>query len=174
MVVYYFLYDFWDWAVLSLWFLRLGYCREQIRSKMRMLHDNTYSHMHCSYRYVLTTQLNNLASLAKCLNVHLRTKWLWVWILLQSLISFEQEVPQHSGNYRLWIHSLKHVRYMIITYSQMHHTDKFLQHSSISWPVWLNGWVFVYDLSGCGFQSCCSDIGLKFLGFVLVTFLYRF
>ena len=23
-------------------------------------------------------------------------------------------------------------------------------------PVWPNGWVFVYELSGCGFESCCS------------------
>ena len=21
------------------------------------------------------------------------------------------------------------------------------------WPVWLNGWVFIYELSGCGFES---------------------
>ena len=32
------------------------------------------------------------------------------------------------------------------TYSQMHRTDKYSQHSSIIWPVWLNGWVFVYEL----------------------------
>ena len=37
------------------------------------------------YRSVLTTQLTNLASLAKWLSVHLRTKWLWVRVLLQSL-----------------------------------------------------------------------------------------
>ena len=36
-------------------------------------------------------------------------------------------------------------------YSQMHHTDEYSQHSSIIWPVWLNGWVFVHELSGCGF-----------------------
>ena len=24
------------------------------------------------------------------------------------------------------------------------------------WPVWLNGWVFVHKLSGCGFESSCS------------------
>ena len=24
------------------------------------------------------------------------------------------------------------------------------------WPVWLNGWVFVYKLSGCGFECRCS------------------
>ena len=31
--------------------------------------------------------------------------------------------------------------------------DKYSQHSSIIWPVWLNCWVFVYELSGCGFRS---------------------
>ena len=25
-------------------------------------------------------------------------------------------------------------------------------------PVWLNGWVFVYELSDCGFESCCSHV----------------
>ena len=34
---------------------------------------------------ILTTQLNHLASLSKWLSVHLRTIWLWVQILLQSL-----------------------------------------------------------------------------------------
>ena len=24
-----------------------------------------------------------------------------------------------------------------------------LKHSSIIWPIWLNGWLFVYKLSGC-------------------------
>ena len=31
-------------------------------------------------------------------------------------------------------------------------------HSSIIWPVWLNGWVFVYELSGCGFESSWSHL----------------
>ena len=47
---------------------------------------------------------------------------------------------------------------MIITYSQIHHTAKYSQLSSIIWPVWLNGWVFVYELSGCGFESHCSHL----------------
>ena len=38
----------------------------------------------------------------------------------------------------------------------IHQTDKFLQHRSITWPAWLNGCVFVYKLSGCGFETCCS------------------
>ena len=29
-------------------------------------------------------------------------------------------------------------------------------------PVWLNGWVFVYELSGCGFESSCSRLNFWF------------
>ena len=46
--------------------------------------------------------------------------------------------------------TLKLVRDMIITYSQMHRKDKYSQQSSIIWPVWQNDWVFVCELSGCG------------------------
>ena len=46
---------------------------------------------------------------------------------------------------------------MIRTYSQMHRTDKYSQHSSIIRPAWLNGWAFVYKLlSGFGFEFRCS------------------
>ena len=38
----------------------------------------------------------------------------------------------------------------------------------LNWPVWLHGWVFVYELSGCGFDSCCSR--LKFSSYLLDTF----
>ena len=54
--------------------------------------------------------------------------------------------------------TLNHVLDIIRRYCQMHLTDKYSQHSSIIWPFWLNGWVFVYELSGCGFESHCSHI----------------
>ena len=47
---------------------------------------------------------------------------------------------------------------MIRTYGQMHRTDKYSQHSSIIWSLCLNGWVFVYKLSGCGFEYSCSHL----------------
>ena len=49
--------------------------------------------------------------------------------------------------------TLKLLYDMIIIYSQMHHTGKYSKHSSIIWPVWLNGWIFTYELCGCGFKS---------------------
>ena len=36
-----------------------------------------------------------------------------------------------------------------------------LNHLAI-WPAWLNGWVFVYELSGCGFESSCSHFTFRF------------
>ena len=54
-------------------------------------------------------ELNHLASLAKWLSVCLRTKWFWVRVQFSHLkfrfrACFEQEVPWHSGNYRVSIH----------------------------------------------------------------------
>ena len=56
----------------------------------------------------------------------------------------------------------KCVCYTIRTYSQMRCTDKHSQHSSSIWSVWLNGWVFVYELSGCGFESRWSHLIFRY------------
>ena len=45
---------------------------------------------------------------------------------------------------------------------QMHLTDKYSQLSSIIWTVWPNGWVFVYNLSGCGFESRHIHLNFKY------------
>ena len=54
--------------------------------------------------------------------------------------------------------TLKRVRHMIRTYSQMHRTDKYSEHSSIIWLVWPNGSVLVDKLSGSVFESSCSHL----------------
>ena len=58
--------------------------------------------------------------------------------------------------------TMKRVRYMIRTYSQVQGTDKYSQKSSIIWPVWLNGLVFVYKLSGCGIEAVCSHLVFRY------------
>ena len=100
------------------------------------------------------------------MSVRVRTKWSWVQILFLSLtlqiwsllrarssLIFRQTIE--------WGFTLKLVCDMIITYSQMHYLDKYSQHSSIIWPVWLNGWVFIFKLSGCGFKSCCCPLNFR-------------
>ena len=37
----------------------------------------------------------------------------------------------------------------------MQHTGEYSGDSSIISPVLANGWVFVYEVSGCGFESRC-------------------
>ena len=68
---------------------------------------------------------------------------------------FEKGVAWHSCNQGMRIHSETRIC-MIKTYGQKHGTDKYSQHSSIIWPVWLNGWAFIYELSSCVFEFCCS------------------
>ena len=55
---------------------------------------------------------------------------------------FEQGIPWDSVTIECGF-TLKRVRHMIRTYSKMQRTDKYSQHSSIIWSVWLNSWVFV-------------------------------
>ena len=76
---------------------------------------------------------------------------------------FEKGVLWHSGKlyYRVWIHSETRM-WHVITYSQIHRTGKHSQHGSIIWSVWLNGWVFVYELNGCGFESCCCHLNFRY------------
>ena len=49
--------------------------------------------------------------------------------------------------------SLKHVRDTIRTHNKFYLTDKYSEHSSIIWPIWLNDGVLIYELSGCFFES---------------------
>ena len=82
---------------------------------------------------------------------------------------FEQRVPWHSGNYRVWISSetrtwhdkniQSNAPYRQIFTIQLNHLK--------SRPVWLNSWAFAYELSGyelsgCGFVSRCSHLRTGF------------
>ena len=74
----------------------------------------------------------------------------WRLLRARSSVAFRQTLER--------VFTLKLVRDMTITYSRMHCTDKYSQHSSIIWPVWLNGLVFLYELTGRGFESRCCHL----------------
>ena len=77
---------------------------------------------------------------------------------------FEQGVPWHSGNHRVWILPEMRTWYNKNIHSNaMHSTDQYSQLSSITWLAWLNGWVFVYELSGSGFESNWSYLNFRYL-----------
>ena len=43
----------------------------------------------------------------------------------------------------------------------MHRTNKYYQLCSVTWSVWPNGSVFVYKISGCGFESRWSNLNFR-------------
>ena len=126
----------------------------------------TYSKTHRTDKYSQHISII-LVSFAKWLIVPLRTKWLWVRISLLSLkleiwhllrtrscLTFNQTVVRGF--------TLKLVRDMIITYSQIHRADKYSQHSSIIFPVCLNGSVFLIVQSGCEFEHRCFLLSFRY------------
>ena len=46
--------------------------------------------------------------------------------------------------------------------TRMHRTDKYSQHSSIIWLVWLNHWMLDYELSGCELESRCCHLNFRY------------
>ena len=83
---------------------------------------------------------------------HLKLQ-MWSLLWARSSLTFSQTIECRS--------TLKLVRVMIIICSQMHRTDNESQHSSIIWPVWLNGWVFSCELICCGFKPPCCHLKLQ-------------
>ena len=63
---------------------------------------------------------------------------------------------------KLWF-STDYQRWNNIGSSTLHRLSTLFQrlNDSNDWPVWLNGWVFVYELSGCGFESRCCHLNFR-------------
>ena len=134
---------------------RLARSRHHIRSLTDSNGIRTHNHL------VRKRTLNYLAKLAKWLSCVVSMSDmvplnLQIWCLLwaKSSLTFRQTIACRF--------TLKPVHNMIITYSQMRRTDKFSQHSSIIKPVWVSGWVFVYEVSGCAFESRCCHLNFRY------------
>ena len=119
--------------------------------------NGTRTHNHLVHKRTL----NHLAKLAKWLSCVMSTYLYRAFdCIFLSYHVRTSDITSVSGKEFLDILSniefgftLKCVRDMTRTYSQIKRTDKYSQHSSIIGPVWPIGWVFVYELYGCGFES---------------------
>ena len=63
----------------------------------------------------------------------------------------------HQSVHRVWIHSNTCTWIEIKCISQIS-----THNSSIICQVWLNGWVFVYELTGCRFEFHCSHLNVRY------------
>ena len=62
-----------------------------------------------------------------------------------------------------WLNLSKQVQYLTLKWLQRDSNPQPLVHKQTLtiWPVWLNGWVFVYELSGCEFESRCTHLNVN-------------
>ena len=130
--------------------------RDMIKSYNQMHRTDKYS-QHCSIMWpvwlngwVFVYELSGCGFVSRCSH-----------LIFRYAACFKQGVPWYSGNCRVWIQSQTRTRHDKIIH-EMRRTDKYSQHWSIIWPVWLNGWVFVHELSGCGFESRCSHLIFRY------------
>ena len=148
----------------------LGRSRHHIWSLIDSTGIRTHDHL------VLKRTLNYLAKVAKWLSCVLSTYLhggfdcmllllvglrVWIPLLSLKLPIWRLLQARSSLTFRQTIEcrfTLKLVRDMTITCSQMHRTDRNLQYSSVIWLVWLNDWVCAYEQSGCGFESRCCHL----------------
>ena len=124
--------------------------RDMITTYSQMHHTDNYSQHSsmiwsvCPNYWVFTYKLSGCGFKSPCSHLNFRYH-----------ACFEQGVSWHCG------FTVICARDMITTCSQIHCIDKYSQHSLIIWPVWPNGWVFVYNISGCGFKSRCSHLNFR-------------
>ena len=83
----------------------------------------------------------------RCQDFHKRQKWI---ALQQELVAFSLITLAGVTQYRVATIQFRK------TISGCHNTT----HNTIS--VWLNGWVFVYKLSGCGFESRWCHLNFRY------------
>ena len=109
--------------------------------------------------------------MAEWLIVCLWTKWLWVQVQLQSLklqiscllqakssLTFRQlqSVDSLWNTYMTWQEHTVKCNIQISIHNTAQSFGKTVR------SVWLNGWVFIYEISGCGLKSCCSHSNFRF------------
>ena len=124
--------------------------------------NGTRTHNHL----VRTKTLNHLAKLAQWFELpceYLSLQCIWLYVLIMSRMRF-----------RVTLYSCLNVKELLAwsrrdiwnssdwNGTRMQRTDKYSQHNSIIWLVWLNGWVLVYELSRCEFQSLCCHLNFRY------------
>ena len=65
----------------------------------------------------------------------------------------------------LWVHltvSYYHLTYEFQSESTLYSLPECQETPCSKQAVWLNGWGFVYELSGCALESCCCQLNFKY------------
>ena len=116
----------------------------------------------CEYLSLQSSWLYVIIMLRTDFRVNTHSLFAWMSRTRVSLQSLKFQISCLFQERNSLTFILKCVRDMIITYSQMHRADKYSHYSSIIWSVWPNGWVFVWELGGCGFESRYNHLNFRY------------
>ena len=114
------------------------------------------------YSYHVTYAFQSESTLYNCLNIEELVTWsrskIWSlsdcnWTQTQNHLVFKR---RYSTIWPNWPNDWA-VLWVLICTVQLTASSYHVKDSSIIWSVWTNGWVFVYKLSGSGFESSCSQ-----------------
>ena len=117
--------------------------------------------MHCPERYlqhtsvIWTIWLNGLRFVYKQSSCEIESRC--SHLVFRYGGCFKQRISWHSHYHRLWIHSETYTWHDKNIQTNAPYRWLVTTHLNI-WPVWLNGWVFVYEISGRRFESCYSHL----------------
>ena len=123
-----------------------------------------YLSVRCIWRYVIIMSRTSFRVNPHpifCLNVKelLASRRLHIWSLSNSkgIRTHNDLVREGTIN-----HLAKLANWLSCVVSTYVYGTLFNHCVSIILPVWLNGWVFIYGLSGCGFESRCCQLNFRY------------
>ena len=131
------------------------------RTRTHLVHKRTLNHLNKRAKWLSCVASTHLYSAFDCMFLSFQVRVSDKDFQAFRFSDFHVRVSDIQATIECWF-TLKGVRDMLRAYSQMHRTDKYSRHSPVIWPAWPNGWLFVYELSGCGFGSSCSHLNSRF------------
>ena len=100
---------------------------------------------------------------------YISVPWNWLHVVITSRIRFTVMFEPASSKHFLDIQATTECGFTlirtgeaIITYRQMHRTDKYSEQELIIWSVRPTAQVFFYRLSGSGWEWSCSQLNIRF------------
>ena len=120
------------------------------------------------FRYIFFSIENNLQTIFETLPIHTNSLHLHTWDMMtvcsyHLTCEFQSESTLYSYlNIKELLARSRRKIWSLSDYNWTRIHNPLVYRRTLNWPVWLNGWVFVYELSGCGFETNWSHHGFYY------------
>ena len=94
-------------------------------------------------------------------NSFLSMRIIGMYVLVMSRTGFRVN-PHSIVTWMSWNSLLERGAKETRTHNHLVHKPTLNHLLNLVWPVWLNGWVFVYEIKGCWFEFSYSHLNFRF------------